>query len=262
MSEPNSSDPEFDRVVDEAARVWLEEQETAVNEHPETETLIAFQEQRLAATAMEPIHQHLLTCKSCREEIGALGRFDQETVDDDASDSSDHLAGWQDFANRRQSAMPGRGPARNRRTWAWPLALAASVLFLVVGLRDLVPRLLAPGADATLMVLDLVPDGASLLRAAKTEQEFEISGTVDTLVPLVNVGDQTPYDSYRLALYDEAGKLIAEKTHLVRDAKGRFSFSVWRRLTPAGRYRVVLTGIETGSETELAVYSFRLRDGT
>lgn len=253
----NDNDPEFEHVVDVAARSWLHEHEGTVSDHPDVETLIAYQEGGLADEASESVRRHLVVCADCFEEMKALERFDAAESEDPGNEVA-ALASWRAFTERRETELGGSASRPFRSSWT--LLVAAAVLLTLVGL-SLLPRLMleAPGG-APAYAFDLLPDGSTLQREADSKTEIRVPTAVETLVATLNVGDQTPFDRYDILLEAAGGETLVRGTDAIRDEQGRFSLIIPRRQAPAGSYRIFLTGWSAGQRSEIATYSFRLVD--
>ncbi|MEM9553696.1 MAG: hypothetical protein AAGC60_05510 [Acidobacteriota bacterium] len=252
-------DPEFEHVVDAAARSWLRDHEGSMGDHPDVETLIAYQEGDLGDEASEATRQHLVVCADCFEEMKALERFDAAESVDPGNEVAES-ASWRTFTEWREMEMDRSAKSGRSLPSSWTLLAAAAVLLTLVGL-SLLPRLAlnAPGG-APAYAFDLLPDGSSLQREAESNTLVRIPEGVDALVATLNLGDQRPFDRYEIMLEAASGETLVRGSNAVPDEQGRFSLIIPRRQAPTGSYRIALSGWAAGQRSEIATYSFRLVD--
>lgn len=260
MPPTDDHDPQLERAIDEAARLWLRE---ATAQHPDTEVLIAYQEGRSTEAESAAIREHVSLCSACAEEIEALERFDR--AEPDPIDEEGHEESWRRFQARRDAlydeALVDRQPARTRSS---PLLLAASIFFALVGLASLYVAHFtdSPGdpVHGPLLVAELSPDGVGVERDVGAEAEVRAPAEAETIVLVALVGDQALYDAFELVLRASDGTEISRQRAL-RDERGRFPMLVPRSRVPNGPYRLTLWGVVDDDRREIATYSLRIVDG-
>lgn len=273
----------FESTIDHAVRDLAEEATRAVTDHPEPEELVDYQEGRLAEEEAKQVRQHLVACSKCAQEVLDLETFDFDNPEDAElrPSAAETTEAWVTF--QRQSTEEVRGarvldmargmPApptastvqRGLKLWA---PLAASILIALTGLGFWIAGIAERGHSATPIqfeasanpyVFDLLPDGEGHRRNASTSREVVVPAGMDLLIPRLNLGDQTPYATYRAEILDAAGTPIWSQSELRRQPAGQFIVLVKRASLPVGEYRFRLVGLTDGEETVLATYSFRLR---
>lgn len=264
-------------ALDAALRDWAAGQERAVSEHPDPEELVDYQEARLEPAAAERLRRHLLACPACREELLLLEGFDREVPEDSPLRPSEQATerGWQRFQAARAAggAVPagaataeeGGRPPRPARSSRPRWLVAASVLLALAAGALLGPLALDRWgreevvAGGSPFVFDLDPAGSTVLRDAAPLAEILVPPDLDPLVPRLNLGDLTAYESYRVEVFGSEDRLVLQREELARDRTGSVSFLVPRAEWPAGDYGVVLIASEAGRSRELATYRLRLR---
>lgn len=276
MSDPINHDDLLDRALEAAARAVSGPDGEAMTEHPDSEMLVAYQEQRLTDEAAKQVRWHLAVCEECARDVLALADVELDQADPEVLPSvSETTDEWETFKNRlaREAPVPGVGhgdgprrdpPSRESGSesssvpWRVPhfLALAASVV-IALGLGYWIFR--EPADTSNPFLADLLPDGAMPIRDASRDQDVTVPDGMSSLILRLNLGDQTPYDSYRVEIHDTAGKVRWEHEGLQRQPAGQFIVWVQRADIPAGSYELRLFGVEgDGTKNILATYSFRL----
>ncbi len=291
MSETADFEAAFTSAVERAARELAGEAEGAVNDHPEVDELVDFQEGRLAGDDAERVRRHLESCAECAREVRELETFDQPADAGLRPSPEQTVADWarfqQEVARRetRQETRPEAGEAgeaggkvlqmperehrdapaeptaaRHRlRNW---LPAAAALVIGVIGGYWLAPQrtvpVETPPAPRNLLAVDLVPEGEDRVRDAAAVAEVAVPAGMDALVVRLNLGDQTPFDAYRAEIVDAAGTVVWSRDSLVRQPAGEFVVLIDRAELPGGRYRLSVLGGEDRGETVLATYSFEL----
>ena len=285
MSQPADFEAAFNSAVERAARELAGEAEGAVSDHPDVDELVDFQEGRLAGDDAERVRRHVEACAECAREVRELESFDvDEPANAELRPSPEQTAAdWAQFQVQiaRQDAgqddqEPGGGrvlempphdaPATPAATAApsravrW-LPMAASLIvgliggFWIASQRTTPAEMPAPG---NLYAVDLVPDGEDRVRDAATVADVAVPAGMDALTARLNLGDQTPYASYRAEITDEAGVVVWSRDGLRRQPAGQFVVLVDRADLPAGNYRLSVFGAADGGETVLATYSFEI----
>jgi len=253
-------DSDFDRVLEQAAHAWQQEHEM-VAPHPNTDTLIAYQKGSLSSADADRVQRHVSSCVDCHHDLRALEAFDEEPAAEVLDDPEMQVllnAGWETFEAQRRASSTSTPPTRTRWSLHTILPLAASLVFAVVGVTGFL--LSTPTPSGAPMVFDVRPDGDRVERSAEPSRIVPVPLGVHILVPRISIGDQTPFESYELVLSRADGREVARLDDAVRDPQGRFAFSISRWQVPNGSYRLTLVGIEAGRRTEIAAYSFVLRD--
>ena len=296
MSDATDNEAAFATAVERAARELAGETEAPVSDHPGVDEVVDFQEGRLDDDDAQRLRRHLEACPECAREVRELERFDAGEPGAELRPSPEQTAAdWARFQEQIArvpggggaggtvpqggSAYPpsrrlGRDPATataepadgavRRRPRDW-LPMAASVLLGLIGVGFWVAsqQHAPPGpqpAPRNPFVFDLVPDGEDRVRDAAALAEVEVPAGMDTLVPRLNLGDQTPYGGYRAEIVNDAGATVWSQGALRRQPAGEFVVLVDRDDLPAGTYRLSVIGLEADRETVLATYTFELSD--
>ena len=279
MSDPADFEAAFKSAVDRAAREFAGEAEGTVSDHPGLDELVDFQEGRLTGDDAEYVRRHLEACPECAREVRELEAFD---VDEPPASNlrpspEETAADWKRFQDRvaRETTggkvleMPSPRAAAEHltptgeppRSWSlrW-LTMAASLMIGVIGVGLWIAsqRVEPPPAPRNPYAFDLVPDGEDLVRDAAMLARVEVPAGMDTLVPRLNLGDQTPYDAYRAEIANQAGVVVWSQSDLVRQPTGQFVVLLDAVDLTAGTYRLSLFGALNGGETKLATYTFEL----
>ncbi len=280
---PEDRHDALDPLIDHAARQLAREAEAAVNDHPDVEDLVAYQEGQLADDDAERLRRHLVACSQCARELLELEDFSLDEPADPAFEpsSAETAEDWAAFRHQvaavsSESPEISRAPAgeetpapmpmplpapRPGPTW-WALAAAAVIAvglgYWIAGLARDGGATSAPLVARHLFELDLLPEGVALSRDAEPAATVPV-GT-DVLLLRLHLGDQTPHDAYRAEILDATGATVWKRTDLRRQPAGQFLAMVPRAKLPAGRYRLELIAITGGDDTRLATYSFVLRD--
>ncbi len=282
MSESAEFEAAFTSAVERAARELSGEREAAVNDHPEVEELVDFQEGRLTDDDAERVRQHLEACAECQEELQELASFDdppdaellpsseqtaadwerfQEQIAREASSGDQAGQGEAEPLSREPTATPTPTVARPRPAARWLPMAASLIIGLIGGLwiasRD-TPPVETSSSPQDPYAIDLVPDGEDLVRDAATLRDVAVPEGMDGLVARLNLGDQTPYDAYRAEIADATGTIAWSRDGLRRQPAGEFLLLVDRTALPAGKYRLSVLGLEDSEETVLATYTFEL----
>lgn len=274
MSELTNHDDTVDEVLDAAARAVSDQDDGAMTEHPNSEVLVGYQERRLTETAARRVRWHLAVCEECARDVLALEGFDLDEVAPELLPSPSETAEqWETFQQKlaQESPEPSIADGKPRREPASEtesvtkripslLALAASIV-LALGLGYLVSRAPA-GGPSNPFLADLLPDGSKPIRDASGDRDITVPNGMDSLILRLNLGDQTPYDSYRVEILDAAGEILWQQEDLLRQPAGQFIVWVKRAKVPAGSYELRLFGIGGDGTETLATYSFQLRDAS
>lgn len=263
--------PEEDlgRAARFVASEWLQ---ADVNEHPDIERLVAFQEGRLSARESDQIAEHVGQCVECSRDLGEIATFDEPVeADPDVRDLDFIDEDWAEFQRRSAgqgaAAEEGDGdraasPALVRRFDLSHLSVAASVAVAVIALSVLLaPKEEIRGIDriasARPLLFDLIPDAERSSRAA-SRHDIRVGADVDVLAPRLHIGDLASYDSYRVEILDSAGEIAWQADGLARQPAGQFLLLIPRRELPPDQYSLELFAVVNGEDRRLAQYSFVL----
>lgn len=156
------------------------------------------------------------------------------------------------FAQFQKRVQPkGAGVLPFRGVMA-ALAVAAMLALVFGGLlvqarRELARPYVPPEAQ------DLLPDGRrgggeSLERVAAAGQPFQVR---------ISIADQPEFPAYRLDVVSSADQRVWSSESHARTDSETFSV-VMRRGLPAGRYAIVLVGVDASREQHLDEYAFRV----
>ena len=157
------------------------------------------------------------------------------------------------FAQFQKRVQRKAAPVLPFRTVAAALAVAAMLALVFGGLlvqarRELARPYVAPEAQ------DLLPDGRrggggeSLERVAAADEPFQVR---------ISIADQPEFPAYRLDVVSLADQRVRASESLARTDSETFSV-VMRRGLPAGRYAIVLYGVDGPREQSLNKYAFRV----
>ena len=167
-----------------------------------------------------------------------------ETFSDE--ELSKHFAQFQKRVPRKDArVLPFRGVVA-------ALAVAAMLALVFAGLlvqarRELARPYVAPEAQ------DLLPDGRrgggdAVERVAAAGEPFQLR---------ISIADQPEFPSYRLDVVSSADQRVWASESLLRADSETFSV-VMRRGLPAGRYAIMLYGVDGAREQHLNEYAFRV----
>ena len=282
MSHPADASNALDRLIEHAAQDLGEEARRTVNDHPEPEELVAYQEGRLGEHIAARVRRHLVDCTDCAQEVLQLAAFDREPPPDLLPSAAETAADWAALQRLVEGEKRGPGtddvtrpaaggaaPVRAPRRASVPWLLAASILFAVTGLSFWLAGLgqraarPVPGPAASAgnpILVALLPDGEDRRRGATGAREIEMPAAFDVLILRLNLGDQTPFPAYRAELFDAAGVKVWSRPQLQRQPAGHFLVVIDRAFLEAGRNRLQLVGVRDGEERPLATYTFELRE--
>ncbi len=83
---------------------------------------------------------------------------------------------------------------------------------------------------------------------------------MDSVLPRLHLGDQTPHASYRAEMTGDAGGVVWSRGELRRQPAGEFILWIDHAGIPAGRYQLRIFGLDASGEKMLATYTFELSD--
>ena len=259
---PEDRQDVFDHAIDRTALQLAGEAEAAVNDHPGVEELVAYQERRLTSEDAESVRQHLVACSQCAREVLELEEFHLDEPGDAAllPSPEETTEDWVDFRRRVTLEPPEVGFRADRVSW-WVLAASVAVA-AGIGYWAAVLNQGDGAAPSPLLIPayplfhDLVPDREALSRDAAPGILLERS--VDQLLLRLNLGDQTPHDTYRAEIFDAVGASVWNQPQLRRQPAGQFIVPVPRGKLSSDRYRVELIGTRGGEDIVLATYTLVL----
>ncbi len=270
MSDSTDQHPDIERDVQSAVRAWTAQQERALTGHPDSDALLAYQEERLEEREQADLRDHVAVCESCQQDLLTLKAFDEDVADDSTVLPSpfETARSWQRFEQARARNLEPAGSVDDTprwRHWGWLLAAGiALALGASVFLRDSWQGGSPVATLGSPVVFDLDPEGSTVLRSAENRTQVVVPPGNGPLVPTLNVGDLTIYDGYFAEVFDEGEKRLLRRDGLARDEQGRITFLVSRSEWPAGIWTVRLFGSADPSSggaepTMLAAYTLRLR---
>ncbi|MCB1057969.1 MAG: zf-HC2 domain-containing protein [Acidobacteria bacterium] len=273
MAESKDTEEAFDAEVVQAVEELRAEQ--AMTPHPEIDELVDYQEGRLGGEAADRVRRHLVMCAQCARELLDLEVLDEEVeggwepsdqeIEEDLRGLRERIAqaGVRPLpAPETGAAVPVVGPwiLGSRQV----LALAATMLLAAVALAVWWSQARAvdtgPAVVPNPFLFNLAPDGMEGLRFAGSVPVVEVPPHLDPLLARLVLGDQTPYDGYRVEAVDANGRLVLRLDGLSRQPDGSFLATLPRRLFPPGTYRLTLLGVTGAEVTELARYPVRIAD--
>ncbi len=258
VSRESATDTRFDQTVDDAARQWLLHQDALVGGHPAPENLLAFQEGHLEEAESAKIREHLKDCEDCRDELEALESFDQPVSGTDID--SAHRESWQAFVARRAATYTTPQASTGSRRISPFLLQAASIVFALVGVAALFFAQRGADHGGNLMVVDLIPNGASIQRSSEPFVELRVPEAVGSIAFRLQVAGLPAHEAFEIDVTDVEGRLVFSTDRVVRDPQGRFALELTRDQLPNGKYSAGLWGIDGEQRVRVAEYSFRLTD--
>ena len=156
------------------------------------------------------------------------------------------------FAQFQERVRPAAARVLPFRSVVAALAVAAMLALVFGGLlvqarRELARPYVAPEAQ------DLLPDGRrgggeAVERVAAADQPFQVR---------ISIADQPEFPSYRLDVVSSSDQRVWASQSLARTDSETFSV-VMRRGLPAGRYAIMLYGVDGAREKHLNEYAFRV----
>ena len=237
-------------------------------QHPAVEQLVAYRAGTLPSDQEERLRDHLVLCRECAGMLLDLASFpDLEPPAGVPALSDEEVAAAllriQPRLERaaHQPALAQVVPLRREptpRPSRFVYVLAAALAFMTVGLiwrvislNGTVRNLSAPRFDVALV--DLVPS-TEVSRAGGAEESTVPRGG-DRFVLLLNLREEPSQSSFEADLLDSKGTLLW-RGRAAGGSKTSFTLDMPRRLTPPGRYRIDLYGIDGSRRTKLADYPF------
>lgn len=258
-------EPEIRQAVEE----WMADTSEAgreSGEHPDADTLAAYQARELSPAAEQRVQDHLLLCREC---AGLL--LDLEALDDpDFAREIEVPEGtgealWNGLRQEiRKEAAPAAAvvPFPSRRVPPWTSSLAAALLVAVIGLsvwvatlRRTVGELSRPEVNAT--VLDLVPRGIGQREGGNGAAAVIPSGSrIFTLI--LSPARRGDFQDYEAEIARVGGEVVWRGRGLRPNDYGSFSLTLPRRALGAGEHRLRLFGVRNGRREALGEYALRL----
>lgn len=252
-------EPEIRQAVAE----WLAGVGADTGEHPDAETLAAYQARVLPEEDERRVQDHLLACRECAALLLDLERLgdpdfgrDVEIPEGTEEDIWERLR-QEIRANPRPAAVVPFPPRRRTAPPPWMSALAAALLVAVLGLsawvaslRRTVDELSRPEVNAP--VVDLVPLGIGQRdEAAAPDAEVPPGARMFTLIlSPARRGDFRDYE-VEIAPNDvEGGAVVWRARGLRPNDYGSFSLTMPRGALGTGEQRIRLFGIGSGGERE------------
>jgi hypothetical protein len=230
-------------------------------EHPATEILAAYWEERLADEEMEAIRDHLAGCPHCAEVLLLIG---EGTATEDFSQDAEALPAWRELRGalvregllEAPQAVPIRPPAfRFERLWA----IAATLAFLLLGgytlnFQRLVPQSSLIEVDPPLF--SLMPENQLRLGQPAKAPTLELPpGGRAWLV--LNHAEPTPAERLRLRVRGlPGGELLFERELRPADPRS-VRLEIGAGLLPPGQCEIELEAFapaEPDSWKSIAVY--------
>ncbi len=230
--------------------------DTAPTAHPSVESWHQYYSRQLPDAEAADLRQHLSECRQCIDLVLDLDAF----ADPPAAKSG--VADFQQAAVWRTVKNALERPAPRARHWPAVAAVAASLLFAVVGLSQRGARIETEARLAQL--IQLQPNAQILdLRPGALERS---SGGVDATVDLpadgatlvLHLEDEVDYPAYQLRVVDAAGVEVNRVSDLRISEFGNFSLGLPPGTLAAGRYDLRLFGLAGEREEELETYPIRL----
>lgn len=241
-------------------------------DHPETETWVAYAEGRLTADENARLRHHLGGCECCVALVLDLNAFLDPDEDVRATVSEFELAAaWRAMKPHlatETASPPARRPSRfaDRRVSA-PLALAASLAVAIAGgtlwsvehraaqeLHATVAELTAPQINVP--IVDLYPDTA--VRSGAAEETATVPASRSFHLVL-NLAEPVDFSDYKAVLLDAAGEEVWSSPGLEMDATyGNFSVTLSRELLSGERYEVQLFGLDGDAWNLLESYKVEI----
>lgn len=260
---------EFDDVLTRGVRRMAAEARERLDEHPTPDTLCAYDAEELSEKEAARVRAHLAVCKDCARTVLDLAAFPQIEPRPGVEPLSpeDEETQWQRVLERIAREEPAEESRDVSRTWTplWgrPLQLVTAALavacialaFWIVRLQQEGTR--QEGPTANVFVVQLVPMDAPVARG---EDMIRIPAGMRSVLLVLTLADLRAFDDFEATLRRDGpeGEVVWEKAGLVRGPEGYFSVSLPRDSLPAGRYRLVLEGVERGSRETLARYDLRM----
>ncbi len=230
------------------------------NPHPPVETWIDYFAGAVPGEESDGLSRHLSHCRRCVDLILDLDTFaEPSAAPAGAAADFEKAAVWR-TVNR---ALEPR-PAPRVRHWPAIAAVAASILFAVVGLAQRSARVEIESQLAELTQLRPNMEIRDLRPGARERNSGGVDATVDLPVGsgvtlVLHLEDEVDYPDYQLRVFDAEGAEV-DRIHglLIRDV-GNFSLGLAPGALAAGRYELRLFGLTEEREKELETYPIRLR---
>jgi len=156
--------------------------------------------------------------------------------------------------NALQKRIHGDATQRRTRAWQWTsAALAAALVVAFVGLVRFRQESLAPrvASDAQL----LLPDG----QRGAGDPFPPLTAQGDSFVLMASLINPPPFPAYQLEIVDAgASNIVWTSAALQRPANDTFQIVVPRSFLAAGKYRIIVYGVNGARQERLASYSLRV----
>jgi hypothetical protein len=238
-----------------AVRALAAAERRLLADHPMPDELVDYQAGDVTAAEKERLQEHLALCPACAQAVLDVGPLPEVRLSDRTV-----AAAWTRFAERagRSGPLPDR-----RRSVAWPWSVAAALLCVVLGLAVETARLrreagALAGPRAGVQIVDLLPAGEEVQRSANeadTADAVQAPAWVDRLVLNLNLPQEGVLPVYSSRIMAMDGREIWRGAALRPGADGALTVELPRRLLPAGKYRIALSG----NGAPVAEYTLRLR---
>lgn len=251
-----------DGLIDRAVAELAGKARREVSEHPSVDRLVDYQEGRLHGSAAAVVRDHLAVCTQCADEMLELAAFDQEhdpALEPSEDAVEEDWASLQRALNSTPTAATSTRAPRRRFLLHAPWMRAAAVVSLVLAL-GLMTFWLGDGGDrwpGNPFFFEMRPVEENLVRSAVQIQRVEVPPRMNPLIARLNLGGQTPYESYSIEALSSTGEAVWMR-EAQRQPAGNFLAVLPRKTFPAGVYRLRLIGRDDGREIELAEYVFEL----
>ena len=237
----------------------VETVQTGKTPHPPLETWIDYHADNLTPTESQRLQGHLVSCRECIDLVLDLDAFVEP-----AAAAESRVADFEKAAVWR-----GLEPHLKVRRWPAIAALAASVMFAVLGLSawneqrrtitDLETRvsdLSRPQANA--VIQDLTP--SSRQRSAQgTDSTAHLAANSGPITLVLNLAEPVSYSAFELEVVDSDGKKTHHLTDLQPSEFDNFFLNLPSGSLQPGTYELLLFGIEDQAKDLLEVYPVRFR---
>lgn len=255
-----------------------------LGDHPQAEELLAYHEDRLAATRAAQIQTHLGLCRECATTVLDLGNFPAIPLRVRGHDrtEADQEIDWlaieariaeESITDGREAAALGERPSVGMvsatvfrppfKASLW-LMIAATV-FLTTTLTLVAQRYLAPGPvgraweapRANLHFEELFPVDAPDTRSTVLTR-IRLPIQASSLVLILTMGSSQEHASYRATITGGSESHRWQLEKLIRARDGSFSVELPRAVLSEGSYHLELDALDAETPISVARYRFDL----
>jgi hypothetical protein len=134
----------------------------------------------------------------------------------------------------------------------FPAQVAAAMFAVVIGIQSFIIWRPQPLVQA----ITIGPTLSGTVRAGESIETVHFEGDLPTSVGL-EIPPDRPYPNYRVEVLDSSGKVLKVVNATANQVQGEQGYSLLLRPLPAGRYAVVVEGVqEDGNRSEVITLRF------